>query len=490
MKSKVKKWSLFTIRWGIAIAGIWFVLSNITLHDTVYVLSPDKTRLEARRLAAKTADPTDFDFASIIDPKTGQTIKLPRADLFTEADVKKVLLFHTENGHRALVGERKLLALQLRRDLGNAHAFVIADEKTGKGEIAFWYDPAHGIDTGISDYHLQVARPTVQTGLLTLINEARTSWLWLALAIFPITYIITSWRWHALLNALDIHLTLARTFVLNMVGAFYNTFMPGSTGGDVLKAYYASRQTVHRTRAVMSVFVDRILGLLALVLLGGVMAFYEWFRVTHSGAGHTNDVARICLKVAIVSVSIFVIVIAGLTIYYTPLLRRIAGLDWIIFRLPMQKQVANAMEVMEIYRKRPGLILWAMIATLPVHIAVALSALFAGHAFNLPISDPYYFVAVPVIVLMGSIPISPQGAGVMEFVAVKLTAKYGANVSQAFALAMSIRLVQIFWNLTGGLFVLRGGYHAPTAAEQTEMNTDVPGVTPQAEPAAAPTPTT
>jgi hypothetical protein len=43
---------------------------------------------------------------------------------------------------------------------------------------------------------------------------------------------------------------------------------------------------------------------------------------------------------------------------------------------------------------------------------------------------------------------------------------------------MSIRIVQILWNLTGGLFVLRGGFHAPTEKEQHTMDTDLPDSTP------------
>jgi hypothetical protein len=33
---------------------------------------------------------------------------------------------------------------------------------------------------------------------------------------------------------------------------------------------------------------------------------------------------------------------------------------------------------------------------------------------------------------------------------------------------MSIRLTQIFWNLVGGLVVLKGGYHVPTQSEQKQ----------------------
>ena len=45
----------------------------------------------------------------------------------------------------------------------------------------------------------------------------------------------------------------------------------------MLKAYYVQKHTTHRTRAVMSVVVDRVVGLLALVIMGGVMAAYQFF---------------------------------------------------------------------------------------------------------------------------------------------------------------------------------------------------------------------
>ena len=88
-----------------------------------------------------------------------------------------------------------------------------------------------------------------------------------------------------------------------------------------------------------------------------------------------------------------------------------------------------------------------------------------------------------MIVLSGSIPISPQGAGVMEFFAILLTRSHGVTISQAFALTMSIRVVQILWNLTGGIFVLRGGFHAPTEAEQHELADNAPSADAPPEPA-------
>src|SRR5207237_1493586 len=73
--------------------------------------------------------------------------------------------------------------------------------------------------------------PLIDRGLLPMLRGADRLFLFGALAIFPITFLITGFRWHILLNILGIDMSRARAFTINMVGAFYSTFMPGSTGG-------------------------------------------------------------------------------------------------------------------------------------------------------------------------------------------------------------------------------------------------------------------
>jgi len=295
--------------------------------------------------------------------------------------------------------------------------------------------------------------------LFRLVRDARPLYLILAVILLPISFLITSVRWHMLLEAQDIHMGQGRAFVLNMVGSFYNSFMPGSTGGDLVKAYYASKHTTHRTRAVMTVIIDRILGLIALIILGGVMAAVQWNIPT-------------CRHVAIVSGILLLGIGVGLFVFYHPNLRRATGLEWLLLRLPMQRQVHKAVEAMELYGKRPGVAIWAIVMTFPVHMNTIISATFAGKAFLLPLGLLYYWAVVPVITLVGAIPISPQGVGVMEPLAVELTRRQGVTVSQAFALVMAIRFAQIFWNLVASLFVLRGGYHAPTEQEAETLERD------------------
>jgi uncharacterized membrane protein YbhN (UPF0104 family) len=446
-KRRLKKWLTFSLRWGIAVVGIWWVLSQITWRDRVTMLDANNRPVEKRVADNQPLNSPQFP---LLD---GQTV--PASALVSKPDASKVTVT-TPTG----LATAELLALDLTPNLKTVNRLLIANPPGGAGT---WITPAQA-----PGYKLKVPHPLVEVGLGRMVRDAGTGnrpWLLLlSVLIFPITFLVTSYRWHQLLAALEIAIPLGRTFVLNMVGAFYNTFMPGSTGGDVLKAYYVSKQTIHRTRAVMSVFVDRVIGLIALVIMGGVMAAYQYFT-----GGPNDPAAHACGRIALMSALIVFGTAGGLLVFYTPFLRRAFGLDWILARLPKQKQVQNAVLTMELYRRHKWLVIQALVITFPVHITVVISAMLAAKAFGLTLSPLYYFVAVPVIVLVGSIPISPQGAGVMEYFAILLTQKQGATVSQAFALTMSIRMVQILWNLTGGVFVLKGGFHQPTDAEQRDL---------------------
>lgn len=444
MKTKLKKWSKFTLRWGIAVFGIWYVLAKTSFHDRVMILG-DSDRLVAVRVVDGTSE-TAPQFKQADGPAI-----IFRDQVWTTAERPSVEIA----GPAGMPEKARLIAVHPRanqlRDQ-SPDKLLIQNPQTGKPERI---DPAKVV----GGFTVHVPYPLVDVGLISLVRQANPLFLLIALLLLPISYLITSRRWHMLLETVDIHMGQGRAFVLNMVGSFYNSFMPGSTGGDLVKAYYASKHTNHRTRAVLSVIIDRILGLIALILLGGVMAAVQWQVPT-------------CRHVAIASGLLILATAIGLFVFYHRDLRRRSGLEWLLKRLPMQHQIHRAVETMEIYGRHPWVSVAAIVMTLPVHMITIVSATFAGKAFGLPLSSLYYWAIVPVITLAGAIPISPQGAGVMEPLAVELTRSQGVTVSRAFALVMAIRFCQIFWNLAAALFVLRGGYHAPSQQEAHELEVD------------------
>jgi hypothetical protein len=455
MKSKAGRYASSILRWVVAVLGVAWVVSNLHWRDRVLVVN-NGGMFPAEQALARPAseDATTFD---ILRPG-GRTETVGRNQVINGPDRKTVTL---DDGKPA-----KLLGMRLAGDI-NRHPTVqqllVTDpDDDGRESSPAWIPPP-------PNFVLDVPQPRVQQGLQSMLRNADGRMLLLAFAVAPISFLITTVRWRALLGVLGIRLSFGTAFVLNMVGSFYNTFMPGSTGGDVLKAYYAAKHAPdRRTAAVMSVIVDRVLGLIALVLLGGTMAAVQW--ATH--AGGNDPVTRACRRVALGAAAIVLGSLLALALLYTPAIRRMLTRIDRFARSRARHQLQKVMHVMHAYRSRPGLMLAAIAFTLPVHLTTVVSAMLAGGAFGLPLSNGYYFIVVPVVVLAGAIPISPQGVGVMEAFAYYFTRQQGATLNQALALTLSIRLVAVFWNLTGGLFVLRGGYHAPTDAERQQMDPD------------------
>jgi uncharacterized protein (TIRG00374 family) len=453
-RQPLKKWLTFAVRWGIAVAGIALVLWKMSFHDRVRVLDPATNTIQMLRVVN---DARDADLAfSVVPARGGAPVTVRREDLWVRPDRKSVSVRFPDGNVRSVT----LIGIKPGETTGAGRSVreLLVDDPDSDSDRGLRITP--DALAGVND--LTVSSPYVEIGVNRLVREADRKYLLAAVFIIPLSFLLTSIRWHLLLESLEIRLSPFRTFVLNCVGAFYNAFMPGTTGGDLVKAYYASRHTTHRTRAVLSVIIDRIIGLLALFIVGGTMAAYQW---------HIPD----CRRVAVASWGVLACVAAGCVVFYSRLLRRFTGLDFILRRLPMQRHVAKVVEAMEIYRHRPLPILMALLLSFPVHITAILSATFAGWAFGLKMPVFYYWVVVPVIALVGAVPISPQGIGVMEAFAVELTRRHGVSIGQAFALTMSIRLVQIVWNLVAGVFVFRGGYHAPSEKEQRAMESDEGG---------------
>ena len=80
-------------------------------------------------------------------------------------------------------------------------------------------------------------------GLVSMLRTANTQWLVFGLLAISLVYPIITLRWWLLLRARGIPVTLWNTFRLTMVGHFFNFCMPGTTGGDLVKAYYAAQRS-------------------------------------------------------------------------------------------------------------------------------------------------------------------------------------------------------------------------------------------------------
>ncbi len=118
----------------------------------------------------------------------------------------------------------------------------------------------------------------------------------IAFAIFIVTISAASLRLKWILTAQGIILNLREAVSLTFLGYFFNNFLPTAMGGDVIKAYYASRKSKDKVASFMSVFVDRIIGLMTMVFMAAIALLFAQNLI------EDKRIVRVVYSVAAISV--------------------------------------------------------------------------------------------------------------------------------------------------------------------------------------------
>src|SRR5213079_2350470 len=110
--------------------------------------------------------------------------------------------------------------------------------------------------------------PNRRAQMAEAIRNAQYRWVILGILAYVVVEVAAAFRWHVLLKVQGIHLNFLRLSGLFLIGMFYNQFLPGGTGGDIMKSYYLLKETPDKKAgALLAVVFDRFIGLVALVAI-------------------------------------------------------------------------------------------------------------------------------------------------------------------------------------------------------------------------------
>ncbi|HTU17713.1 MAG TPA: lysylphosphatidylglycerol synthase transmembrane domain-containing protein, partial [Gemmataceae bacterium] len=106
---------------------------------------------------------------------------------------------------------------------------------------------------------------------------------------------LTFVRWYILVRAVELPFRLIDAFRLGFIGLFFNSFMPGSVGGDVIKAAVLAGEQDRRTVAVATVIMDRVIALWALIWFVALLGAGFWMSglLVGQGAEPCRTIVRI-----------------------------------------------------------------------------------------------------------------------------------------------------------------------------------------------------
>lgn len=109
---------------------------------------------------------------------------------------------------------------------------------------------------------------------------AQTSVVWLIPAFFLhlIGFMLVSFRWKILLGAQGVEARYRQLFSYYFMAAFFNTFLPSTIGGDTIRAVESKKHTGSATTSIMVVIIERLTGLMALVLIVAIGLAIKFFQ--------------------------------------------------------------------------------------------------------------------------------------------------------------------------------------------------------------------
>lgn len=283
----------------------------------------------------------------------------------------------------------------------------------------------------------------------------------LALVTYAAAQLVIAVRWRVLLRTQSIQIPMLTVFRLHFVGLFYNNVMPSSVGGDVLKAWYVAKHTHKRWEGALSVLVDRVVGLSGMLLMA-IVAYLLFMRGQNlegpTGEGGTSGqmaatFGRAAFWVGVVLVGALVIVLARRR--WRARVRELWGRVWERGR----SLLGRTKQALVVYCSKPLTMLLALGLTVIGQSMVIVAFWQLGRNLGISAGLRDYFVIFPVTWVIGAIPVSIAGLGVLEAGIIELFKLVAAtNEAGAKALALCQRFIWVISSLPGAVVHLVGGH--------------------------------
>lgn len=283
-------------------------------------------------------------------------------------------------------------------------------------------------------------------------------WFGAAVACMGVVIVLSIFRWRMILRVQGLELGFSRALSICFVGMFFNAFLLGSTGGDVVKAWYVAHETHHKkAEAVATVVVDRLIGLMALFVLTLIMMAIYHHRVF-------DDPKLITFSIITVT---FVLGCIGVTVlgFWKGFADRVPGLRSRLQRLPKYDTFKRMIDAYRQYTSHPEILLYTTLQSFGVHIMSMMSIWCVGAGLKVVTANGLidYLLYLPIINSVTAIPISISGFGVREGMYAAMFGEVGVAASLAIALSLLGYLATLFWSLVGAGFYLTHRKDIPTA---------------------------
>ena len=278
--------------------------------------------------------------------------------------------------------------------------------------------------------------------VLSNLGKANFALLFVVFFLYVLEQVELTYKWRVLISARGIKVSLFRLCIINSIGTFWGLFLPSSVGTDVVRGYYLVKNNSEKAISVSSIFVDRISSMFSLLLLGIVFILL---------AG--DMISKFNLSTYIIPFSIIITILFYLfqrekTAHYLK-----DKLNLLKYKKVFDLLIKLHFSLLE-YKKYPKALVSSFVLSILVQLTRVMIYYFVAMAYNISVPIIYFFIFVPVIMLVLMIPISIGGLGVREGTFIAFFSLVGMSINEAVIISFTTSLMVNFINLLGGFSYL------------------------------------
>ena len=265
---------------------------------------------------------------------------------------------------------------------------------------------------------------------------------------FIIAQILAAVRLLFLLRIIDFHIRTLQSFKLTWIGNFFNIVIPGTVGGDFVKAFYLIRNEEHNIgRSSGIVLTDRLLGLMAMLWLGLISIVYLLVKKSRDLNSYINGLYIVLMIIVSLFIFFIVFVIFGKNQYIRNSFKK-------FFATLFGKSVFYSMaDGIGIFAKNSRILVPSLLISLSIQLISIAGLLNLVNVVDEIMPNIVTLIAVSFIVmLLAVIPVTPGNLGWTELIAAFGWSSVGSNVGAEIFVYW--RIITVLCSLPGGLLYL------------------------------------
>lgn len=264
--------------------------------------------------------------------------------------------------------------------------------------------------------------------------------------------LVNAWRWHMLLKAMQISISVYESFVLCMKSMFISLAIPGGgLSADLIRLTFIVRRAGEgqKMTGAMTVFMDRFTGMLALFILTLCLFVFE-FSFFMSLRGLIASITWGIVILCIMGLS------GGFLLWNHKVFERVPLISSILLMLDkyghgVYSRLSNSLDAYHDHRKT--VLLCIVSGIFFMHVPNGLAVYFIAVGMNMDGASLLSSLSsISFANIAGLLPFTPSGIGARDFVNYALLDRTGSQNGAALAVAVIFTGIMILLNCIGAVF--------------------------------------